>query len=1582
MDLNDPRRRLQVLQNNNPSLRVSVSPQQPKISIAQPKPVAQPQIIVPKSPVQQPQQQAPQIPQNRFKAIQLDEGKNKTIFGWNAAALLPKNYEKTYGVNTKDYDFNNEDEFLKYFDTRDKEFQRAYISRVEQQAKDDPVAARTLVLLKNKGRFGGDVTDFMEGANERLYGGIGRGLLRGTDFILPGHNTFGLEKLADQQDPSKNGTRQFTQSGKVGETVGTAEKAIFDIASLVAGSSAAEQAASKVPMFTNTIEKLQQGGKASQILAKALGILPGSLGGSTTDILQTAGRGDEQNVGKSLAVGTAIDLGIPVLGSTVKRGFNLFKGSGSKSFSFIDDLIGETDPSKIKNVLGDIDDDMATFLAQETNPETVKQVLQQMSLDPNIKLSPEVQKRLEEEGISAVRRDPNAQYNAEYNTGDKSITFRDQVDATADNSYHELGHHIYSNKLTPEEKAMFADLKGRASTEAAGRAGYTADDLASEDFSDYMRLALTGRIDEVPESVRPVIQKYSKVAAKEAEKIGVTLPKADEALRFTDVNRNSKAAIKNPILAANLTGGAGVDPLSNVLDAFRKMDNPKEIRGVIDELMPGLSTGQKKRLAEKLAKATDENSVVEQLVKANEVSDAAKPIEASQQAFEANTQAVEDISKAQTGTAEVPGQVPGSTAAPEVAGSPGENLGTVVNENADKAAKQTAEDLFPDADPESKKAIQEVMDSLRSAGKSYDEAAVIRKGERAAKAQAGKAAYEAAGGGEAGVRAKLAAQKGKLTQSGFNPIEVSADAQKSILDDVEGSDLMDYEKLNTQNAFRKLWGASEDKPAPHDIKKIKDYFNSKEAGLGDEAEKMINEAIDSGDSLDLVEQLAGVPRTLMTVGDASAPRNLAVAFVRHPVTTTKAYLESFPQMFSKGKFDVATEKLASLTDEGGKNYFEFMDSVMNLHLPNVAEKAAEESTSSAPLLGKIPVVGKVVYASNRGMSAAVTKTRFELAKKFIDDNGGIEKTMENFSKKDLSDLGEVLNTITGRGGKAGGFIDQHAKILSNTLFSGRLWASRLNMLNLYWYYRLSPAARKEAVTSAAAFAAQAGVVLTLIDKLPGVDVGADPTSADFAKIKVGNTRYDILGGLQQNIRVGAQIATGKRTNSETGDSKETTAASVLGGLIESKANPLLGYAYKMLNTTDDPNSDNPLARLDEWDNEINSGKEGAKLAVPLPISGVKETMDDQGNAKGFAMSLPGFFGAGTQTYGSTPTKDQGKTASGTPTFKGKVTPDMVLDDNGQPMLDAKGKVVKVKFDKDASEAQKKAALIEAKNRAYTDKAKSLLSPEDADIYALGEADSSQLDAAQLKKYNQVKKWVSSYGRAVDVPREVTSDAAKGFYQKWNSMSKDDQQSWLKEAPDENATKIAADLNKERTQGLSEFKPSNELSKAYAEYEKDILSHPEYTEVDKRNKAREFQKFAYRLNYSQDQRDIYTEGSSSDLRYLIDEKQISKADLDAAIKMDDELYNSGITGSLKFSKKFRNEYGYGLPDGGGKNENVARGGGSGDETPKTGITSLLPSFATTSKGGDKPTFSTKPRTKGISFKVDTPSKSGKKISIKL
>lgn len=53
----------------------------------------QEQSKAPVAPKPAPQPKAP-LPDQQFTGISEGEGKNKTIFGWNAAALLPKDYEK------------------------------------------------------------------------------------------------------------------------------------------------------------------------------------------------------------------------------------------------------------------------------------------------------------------------------------------------------------------------------------------------------------------------------------------------------------------------------------------------------------------------------------------------------------------------------------------------------------------------------------------------------------------------------------------------------------------------------------------------------------------------------------------------------------------------------------------------------------------------------------------------------------------------------------------------------------------------------------------------------------------------------------------------------------------------------------------------------------------------------------------------------------------------------------------------------------------------------------------------------------------------------------------------------------------------------------------------------------------------------------------------------------------------------------------------------------------------------------------------------------------------------------------------
>lgn len=872
-----------------------------------------------------------------------------------------------------------------------------------------------------------------------------------------------------------------------------------------------------------------------------------------------------------------------------------------------------------------------------------------------------------------------------------------------------------------------------------------------------------------------------------------------------------------------------------------------------------------------------------------------KSLEADQATPQAapNDASVEEAAKLQSGTA--PAQVAGDGST--VSNAPQGDLPDQVGVDTAKASKasETPQDAPADGnsapttkdeawDAETQRHIDQLNEN-KGKLKDQDKA---RKQETGARAAAGEAAYKAAGGGEAGMRAKMAAQKGEKTKANIEPVQASDEYKNTILNDIEGSDKQFWEKTNTQNAFRKMWGDLDKPMQNHDIKKIQDYYNSKKEGLGDDVAELLHENKGTQEDFNLIEQIAGAPRTAMTIADFSAPRQMAVAFARHPLVTSRNYLKSFAQTFSQKKFEASTDEMANAVDQNGRNYSEFMDSVMNLHLPNVAEKASEEAMSSAQLLTKVPFYGRVVDASNRGMSSALAHTRFELAKNFIDAAGGIDNVTKTFSTKELADLGEVLNTITGRGGKKGGFVDRNAGVLSNTLFSGRLWASRLNMLNPVWYTRLSAPARKEALSSLVAFSALLGGTLTAI-AATGVEVGADPRSADFGKVKIGNTRYDISGGFVQYPRLLSQILTGQKVSSTSGAERDVTAGEILGGFAEGKLNPLLAFAWTVANTL--PGDDgNPLVRKDNFGEDVNIAQKGAEMSMPLNVSGMIETSNDVGDPiLGVLMNIPSFFGAGVQTYGTTPSNLAGQTASAT-----------------------------------GLDVEKEVAKREADATKRKEQYKKTLSKEDKQLIGKSETELNRLKKDGIIDQNKVddilrkNKTLESVGKnnQYDVPEGITTDLSKQVYQKFNSMAKKDQDYWLsdKNPPEEFAKEITKKMNDERVAGLSEFKPSNALAKLYADYEKDLATTKDLSEIDKVNKWKTFQSSAAKLNLSAGAKDVYTEGSSGDLKKLIESKSISDKDLQDAIQLDNELYSSGLSGSLKFSKKFRNTYGFGIPSG--------------------------------------------------------------------
>lgn len=921
--------------------------------------------------------------------------------------------------------------------------------------------------------------------------------------------------------------------------------------------------------------------------------------------------------------------------------------------------------------------------------------------------------------------------------------------------------------------------------------------------------------------------------------------------------------------------------------------------------------------------------------------------------------AIQEAAPVQSGVADA---APAGEAAMAAPASQAGDIGSDVAKAADTAAlpEQTAKTVLPPgADPQTQKAVQEVLDSLNTAESTYKDVTKVRAAEKASRAAQAEQAYQAAGGGEEGMRAKLAALRGKYSESGFTPISTSPEAQSAILNDIANSELRSFEKTNTQNAIRKIWGAVDKKPTPSDIKYIRDYFGQE---FGDAVEKAVQEAGTTW--RENIGQILGLPKSIMASYDLSGTfRQGGVLASRFPKEAAAAFKEELRYFKSPEAFKQGMEEIASRP-----TYERMVNSKLGVEAAQGLTGTEEQFISN--LAEKIPGFGKGVAASDRAYSGFLARLRADAFDSVVK---GYESKGVTLTESQLQDVAKFINSASGKG-DLGQYLSKHSTTLSAALFSPKLWKSRLDLLNPVYYAKLSGPARKLALQTAASFAAEATAVLS-IAALAGAKVSTDLRSSDFGKIKVGNTRYDILGGLQQNLVFAWREISGEKTNSETGevtslkDGKFGAAdrLSTLSDMIQNKENPLLAAGQRIIKGKDrGGNPVNPLTEL-------------ASLAVPLPISGSIDTIRDTGSIpKGILMNAPDLVGISSQTYGGVKSKE--KDASGA--YKGKITPDMVTNASGDAILDKNGVPVRVKFPKNASELQKQTIIDNKRKSALAEQYKSHLSQDDQGLVSLSETKLKEyvakgtIDQNKMDDILQIKQDIDNLD-GVNIPDGAKSDYSKNFFKTYNSLTVKDKKTYLDGEPDQNAIEVTKLLNKSRSKGLSELKPSNKLAKAYAEFEKDINSHPEYTNIDIRNKTKAFQTFAYKQNYDNHVNDIYSEGGSDDLRYLIDTKAIDKKDLDAAIKMDDELFASGLTKSLKFSKKFRAATGYSSPAGGGSG-----GGGSSSVGNNAHLSALLPSFKNTSSPA--PQFSARNRLVKGSKSPSLPQSSskGKKISIKL
>jgi hypothetical protein len=384
-----------------------------------------------------------------------------------------------------------------------------------------------------------------------------------------------------------------------------------------------------------------------------------------------------------------------------------------------------------------------------------------------------------------------------------------------------------------------------------------------------------------------------------------------------------------------------------------------------------------------------------------------------------------------------------------------------------------------------------------------------------------------------------------------------------------------------------------------------------------------------GQVFDLVKGM----RELMASGDLSAPLRQGLFFM---LSAPEKQGKALQSMFGSFKDENYGKVIQAIEDEprfvqaakAGVDFSQAGQSAFSL--------TRGEEDFRSKIIEKIPILQTVLTGwSERTYTAFLDSQRMimwntlaaelEAAGQTAEDNPQAFKAIANF-----------INIATGRG--VVGDSDT-AKKIANLLNGLPLFAPRyvLSRFQMLYYLTTAGAAMPKGTKLIVAkrvgrFYGMVALVLGAA-YLAGASISFDdPDDDDFLKIKVGNYRYDFLGGMQQPARFLLRL--GKQAFLEEPGKRGRKMVDVTARFVRSKMNPLGSLAW-----------DATTGKT--WDNRdfsifMNYGEPIWSRITPLLWQDiVKNTIKD--GAGGALATAPGAFGIGVQNYEDKPENKKAET---------------------------------------------------------------------------------------------------------------------------------------------------------------------------------------------------------------------------------------------------------------------------------------------------------------------------------------------------
>lgn len=383
---------------------------------------------------------------------------------------------------------------------------------------------------------------------------------------------------------------------------------------------------------------------------------------------------------------------------------------------------------------------------------------------------------------------------------------------------------------------------------------------------------------------------------------------------------------------------------------------------------------------------------------------------------------------------------------------------------------------------------------------------------------------------------------------------------------------------------------------------------------------------------DVLLDVANIPKAIWSSLDLSAILRQGLFAVAHPTSIPKSLKIMFRAMRSQKYYENWLMKIKS-----SDAYPMMKASKLYIEEANAKLSAREEGFASK-LLGKIPkwlIVGELYKVSNRAYSSYLNALRVDIFAKGSDQLLDQGYTMQN-NPQAFKDWANFVNQASGRGNL--GKLERAASVLNVALFSPRFIASRFNVLGLSdvatlghgFYGKMDPKVRKMAIGDTVKMISF-GLTILALAKAAGADVETDPTSSDFGKIKIGDTRYDLWGGYQQQVVLFSRLIAGsikkasgdvEKLNSDKWGARDRM--DIIGNFMRSKESPIASIGHNLIT------GKNMIGE------KVTPLTELKRSVQPLLVQDITEMYKNEGISGVAKIAVPALLGIGVQSYKSKP----------------------------------------------------------------------------------------------------------------------------------------------------------------------------------------------------------------------------------------------------------------------------------------------------------------------------------------------------------